>query len=389
MIPTLDFKTKTIRTERPNGSVPGMWSVALDIGYSAVKGFSPTMVYSFPAYARRISQSALLGTPRDDEIIYTDNTTGETWRVGATASDMIASDEARDSNAALYGRNRYFSPMFLAIARTGLGLGMMGNRYGLPEGKTLVVQTGLPPAYLKSDTPLIKEVLSMEHDFSIKVGQRPVQNFKFILPEKNIDVMPQPMGTLLSIATNQSGVQIPEATKYFSSNMLIFDPGFGTLDVFNIKNRLVDSHETFDDLGMKRVFQDTTNEIFRQFGTEITVPAMQKHLSTGKISVYNRKERRTAEKDFTDILLNANEQVCYEALGRIDNIFNNLFDHQYLVITGGTGMAWDKIIRDYYKGMSGLTIVSGAQNDNLPCIFSNVRGYYMYLLGKLRRSSLR
>jgi plasmid segregation protein ParM len=63
-----------------------------------------------------------------------------------------------------------------------------------------------------------------------------------------------------------------------------------------------------------------------------------------------------------------------------------LFDHDYLVVTGGTGAAWNAYIKDYYKGLSNLTIIAGNQNDNIPYIFSNVRGYYMYLVSKLKRS---
>lgn len=386
MINTAEFKTKTIFEERPNGSVPGMWGIALDIGYSSVKGFSPTQSYTFPFYARKISENMLaLGRPNEYEMLYKDNVTGELWRVGSSAIDIITSDESKDSVTSLYGRNRYFSPMFIVIARTGLGIGMMENRFGSPNGKNLVVQTGLPPAYLKNDTPLIKEALSGEHDFSIKIGERPWQNFQFSLPEDNIYVMPQPMGTLLSIATNKEGYQIKEANDYFNSNILIFDPGFGTLDVFNIKNRLIDSYETFDDLGMKRVLQETSDEIFKKYNVEISVPAMQKNLGQGTITITNRKERRTFEVPFGDILEEASKKVCLEALGKIENIYNNLFDHQYLVITGGAGAAWENIIKEQYQNMETLKIISGNQNDTLPCIFSNTRGYYMYLLGKLKK----
>ena len=41
-----NFKTKTIFTARKNESVDGIWTIALDIGYSAIKGFSNNMIYS-------------------------------------------------------------------------------------------------------------------------------------------------------------------------------------------------------------------------------------------------------------------------------------------------------------------------------------------------------
>lgn len=386
MIKTSDFKTRTIFLERRNLSAPGIWSIALDIGYSAVKGFSNNMVYCFPSYARKITTAMLgYGEANTNDIQYRDNVTGELWSVGESAQNMISSDDTKDSNESLYGRNRYYSDMFKVIARVGLGIGMIKNSIDSPENKNLVVQTGLPPAYLKSDTFMLQDVLSGNHNFSIKIGDKPWVTLSFNLPIENVSVMAQPMGTLLSISTDNTGKPIAEANKYFKSNMLIMDPGFGTLDIFNLKNRMIASTETFDDLGMKRVLTETANEIFNKYHQEIKVPAMQKSLETGSIKCFDRKARAATLQPFAEILETANKKVCNEALAKIDTIYNNLFDHDYLVITGGTGAAWSSYIREYYKNMQNITIISGNQNDNLPYIFSNVRGYYMFLVSRLRK----
>ena len=63
----------------------------------------------------------------------------------------------------------------------------------------------------------------------------------------------------------------------------------------------------------------------------------------------------------------------------------NLIDYDYLIITGGTGAAWLDQIRDKFKTMNTLTIINGNQNDNLPFIYNNVRGYYLYRYMKLKR----
>ena len=89
--------------------------------------------------------------------------------------------------------------------------------------------------------------------------------------------------------------------------------------------------------------------------------------------------------DFSDLLEKANEKVCYEALQKVDNIYNNLIDHDYLVVTGGTGDAWKSIITEYYSGMDSLKIINGNQNDMLPTLFSTVRGYYLYIVNKMKR----
>lgn len=385
MFSTANFKTKTVFIPRRNCSVKEFWGVALDVGYSAVKGFSNNMVYCFPSYARKLSSPLLnIGEDNPKDIQYRGED-GTIWSVGESAQNMISSSETKDSNQSLYGRNRYYSDMFKVIARVGLAMGMLENQYNSPVGKTLTVQTGLPPAYLKSDTAMIQDVLSGTHNFSIKIGNKPWINFNFTLPVENISVMAQPMGTLFSIATDNYGHAVPDAAKYFRSNMLIMDPGFGTLDVFSIKNRLIESTETFDDLGMKRVLTETANEIFNKYHQEIKVPAMQKNLDTGVVMCFDRKARTTKPVQFGDILERASIKVCKEALNKIDSIYDNLFDHDYLVITGGTGAAWSEYIQEYYKGMTSLQVIAGSKNDNLSCVFSNVRGYYMYLISKLNK----
>ena len=171
MFSTSNFKTKTTFIERKNESLENAWAVALDIGYSAVKGYSSNSVYSFPSYARKLTGQLLgFADVSANDILYKNNATGETWIVGASAQEMITTDETGDSLAELYGRNRYFSELFKVIAEVGMGLGMMTNTFGSPNGKPLMLQTGLPPAYLKSDSSLLKESLGGEHNFSVKVG---------------------------------------------------------------------------------------------------------------------------------------------------------------------------------------------------------------------------
>lgn len=388
MIKTQDYKTKTESINRKNVTYGDAWGIALDIGYSAVKGFSPNKVYRFPSYARKIEGHLLgMGTALDTDIFYRDAGDDTIWAVGECAQSMITSADAQDSNAALYGRNRYFSPMFKVIARVGLALGMMPNSYGNPENKKLVVQTGLPPAYIKSDAVYLREVLADTHKFEVKVGSGEWQQFCFALAPTDIYVMEQPLGTLISIATAQDGTKSPDADKYFGSRILIADPGFGTFDVFNLSNRIVQDTQTFDHLGMKAVFQRTADTIYDRYHTEIRVPAMQDNLAKGTFKRFDRKTMKTEQIDFAPILEEQSKAVCMEAIEQIKNIYNNLLDHDYLVVTGGTGEAWDAYIRDYFRFMDTLEVIPGNLNDTLSYTYSNVRGYYMFLQGRLRKAA--
>lgn len=378
MINAEKFKTKTILTERENPKRPGKWNIGIDIGYSGIKIFSPNMISCFPALAKKIPESMItISKEKDTDIQYRNLKTGDSWYVGEAAYSL---SNTNDNELALFGRTRYYSDMFKVMSEVGLALGMLSNKYGSFKNEELRVQTGLPPEYRNMDESDLKEVLAGEHHFAIKIGTREWKEFHFELTTDQIDIMDQPMGTLLSISTNNNGKPSSEAKKYFNSKILIFDAGFGTVDIYNVDNgKIVTKPETLD-LGMKQVFKGVIKDVAGKYKKEISLTDMQGILSTGKIKVFDKKTKSSTWKSIDDILEINNEKICREALERICSSYEDLVEHDYLVITGGTGAAWSGIIRETLSGMETLTVLSGAQNDNLSPIFANVRGYYMYSL---------
>ena len=55
-----------------------------------------------------------------------------------------------------------------------------------------------------------------------------------------------------------------------------------------------------------------------------------------------------------------------------------MWNVDFLLVTGGTGSAWLEMLRDRYKGMSTLSVISANQNEKISSVYSNVRGYYIY-----------
>lgn len=381
---TNSFRTRTIFMDRKHPSVSEKWIMGIDIGYSSVKVFAPNGYYSFPSYAIKVdSEQGKISEIKNTDIVFKNLLTNEIWYVGALAQNLIDSDDTSESINTLYNRHRYYSPMFNVIKSVGLALGMSKNEFGDPSGKPFYIQTGLPPKYITSDEEDLKNSFLGEYHFLLKIGNNPFKEYHFTINEENMaKIIPQPMGTLMSISMDQNGEMLPISNSYMSSNTLVFDPGFGTLDIYDIRNGVPFPPETFDTLGMKQVLKETSNMILAKFGKEIPVPAMQKYLETGTINVFNKKLMKSEFKEFDYILKEANEKVCAEAIEKIKNTYNFLIDYRYLIITGGTGAAWSPYIREHFKNMETLTIVAGNQNDDLPYIFSNVRGYYMYLRKK-------
>lgn len=383
---TSNFRTKTNFIARNNGHINGAWEIAIDLGYSAVKLFSPNSVARFPNYAKRIGNDfAYASATPKNSIRYQDLTTGEMWLVGEVAQNIMTSGDTTDSGATLYGRERWTNPMSKVVAETGLGLGMMANEFGAPANDKIVIQTGLPEKYMDDEEDL-RDFLSGEHHFAIQIADGPWQTFHFNVDASDIYIMSQPKGTLFSVCIDSNGQFIPSAAKYLSSSIIIFDAGFGTLDIFPITSGTVGRGETWKDLGMNRILQETQRGIKDSFHVDVPVPAMQKHLETGTVRYMNKKQFKSTEYAFGDILADATSRICDEAINRTASALN-LLDYNYLIVTGGTGAAWYNQICGKFKDFETLTIIKGSQNDELPFVYANVRGYYYYRYNKLNQEA--
>ena len=383
---TRKFRTKTELINRENKKVDGIWEIALDLGYSAVKLFSPNKVASFPSYAKRIDDTfQFAGQAPKEAIIYKNNVTNEMWLVGEVAQNTITSGDTSDSESSLYGRERYENPMFTVIASCGLGIGLLENDLAAPKDDKIVLETGLPERYMNDKADLI-DALAGSYNFSLKLGASDWKSFVFEIDRADIDVMSQPKGTLFSVCMKNDGQFTADARKYLQTSGIVFDPGFGTLDIFPIYEGTVRNGETYSDLGMKRVLAETSKTILEKYKVEIPVPQMQKYLDRGTVRFVDRKKFISKDYPFDDILAASSNMVCKEAIKRMASAIN-LGDYNYLIITGGTGAAWYHHIEETFKDFGSLTLIKGNQNDDLSFIYSNVRGYYLNRYKKLLKGA--
>ena len=132
MINTINFKTKTILSERNNPVRGNVWNIGLDIGYSSVKGFSPNAVSCFPAFAKKASDTPSMAAPKPTDIQYRNDITGEIWDVGENAQNRAT---ANDSEVSLFTKVRFFSEMFRVISEVGMAFGMLKTNMVLRKEK--------------------------------------------------------------------------------------------------------------------------------------------------------------------------------------------------------------------------------------------------------------
>ena len=124
---------------------------------------------------------------------------------------------------------------------------------------------------------------------------------------------------------------------------------------------------------------------------------MQKYLSQGYITQFDKTTRRGYNYDFSGILEECNRNVAKEAIDYFCELFNYFLEYRYLILTGGTGEAWFPYFKDALSGIPNLTVVPGNKGTEgffrdeegnaspLPFFFSNVRGYYFSLQLRLMR----
>lgn len=381
-----EYKTKSeIRTRKQpringNNQYKGRTIVALDGGYSSVKGVGPDRVFMFPSYAKKVNKDLeVIGKVRAEDIQFRDNKTGDVWLVGQSAEALMnVSDIAATTDASLYTRYRYKSDIFRVIMATGMCLGL----YGTGAGNEIFLQTGLPAEYKNRDTDALVSALSGDYDISIKIGNSDWVSFKYTLDSDHIGVMEQPQGTLCAI-TYQDGVVSETGRSVMRSNSMIFDVGFGTEDIFSIRAGYKDKHHTYSDTGMRAVFEEVIAQLSAKYPIDIKIFEFQKYLESGKASYFNREENGVFEVDFCDSLLKENAKLCEKSMNRLLQEYDNMLDYQYLIVTGGTGQSRFAQIQKFFEKYKLKVLPGNLNTPDLPFCYSNVIGYYMFRHAKL------
>lgn len=378
---TESYKTRSEIIERKmprvngNNQYKAKTIVALDIGYSSVKGASPNRVFMFPSYCKKASKDLeVIGKVRPEDIQFRDNTTGEIWLVGQSAQALMTqTDVAATTDISLYTRYRYKSENFKVWALTGMCLGL----WGTGAGNEIFLQTGLPAEYKARDTKPLIDALVGDYDVSVKVGNNDWVDFKFSLDADHIDVMEQPKGTLCSVVYDD-GVLTDLGKQIMGANSMILDIGFGTEDIFPIRTGYKEPSKTYPDTGMRATFEAVISDLIQNYPIDIKIFEFQKYLEEGKASYFDNNDFRVYDIDFTEQLVKANTELCDKSLKRMLQEYANMMDYQYLIVTGGTGESRYKQIEEFFKTFKVTVLPGNLNTKDLSFQYSNVIGYYMF-----------
>lgn len=390
MINTKAFKTRSEIIEKKlpringNNQYKGKTIVALDIGYSGVKGASPNRVFTFPSYAKKTPKDLdVVGKVRPSDIQLRNDKTGECWLVGQAAETMMDQvDIESTTDASLYTRYRYDSEVFKVLAMTGMALGL----WGTGSGNDIYLQTGLPATYKDRDEGKIVSALCGDYAVSIKVGSGDWVPFQFTLDENHIDVMEQPQGTLCATAYD-NGVVSQMGKDILRSNSIILDIGFGTEDIFSIRSGYKNAHQTYSDTGMRAVFEAVIKQLqadHKNYALETKIFELQRYMENGEVPYFDADEFQMHNLPFADILEEKNREIGDKSIRRLMQDYGNLVGYNYLIVTGGTGESRFEQIKEMLSGLPTLQVLPGNLNtQDLAFSYSNVMGYYMLRHAKL------
>lgn len=382
------FRTRDRIFNHAYPTVEGYWLCGVDIGYGGIKGFSPNKAFSISSYVYKIprgdADNRAAGV-RSTDIVYRDKE-GD-WAVGDFAYDLEDPRSPKTLDTKKTAKeNRYLDKEFKIYFSVAMGLALLSNDERQRLDEKIMVQTGLPTKYLKmGHARLLRAGIQGQYDFDLKVGENDYVHFNFEITPDQLFIITQPQGALYSACKDVNGNDVPLGDDYMSQHTLVLDPGFLTTD-FNGFNKSVplDAESDSLELGMHEVFSRAIKAIDIDQGVKTTIVEFRKALSTGKIECFDYIRGEYKDIEIATYLEKACKEVCNEVFDSLMTSYQGLSTHKYLLVAGGTGAAWLPYIVERLKKHR-LTIVKCNQNDQqLSNVFSTARGYYFWLLDRIR-----
>lgn len=367
-----DFNTQQEITACKN-PLNDTWIIGIDIGFSAVKGFAPNKRFCFPSYVKKLEHP--LNMEDINDIYYRDET--GVYLVGTNAQNLVQAKDTNDTGA-MFDRDRYFTQDFKVLLRTAIGIGLMDNQsFRRARTMPVFVQTGLPAAYVKEDAPLIRRAFSESGKFDLKLGGGKWERLENTLKGEDVSVMSQPSGTLNSIMSGDDGHFRPDAKRFIAGNILIADAGFGTFDLYGVINRRTALQESASNLGMKRVLEEASAAVYKDYKVDIRISQMRKYMKAGFFKYTDIAKRKSVKIPLESYITDACKKVAIESVNKLFELSGYFQDYDILIVTGGAGAAYLPYYREALKDMEALDVLPGNDGNDLPIFYANARGYYM------------
>ncbi len=286
--------------------------VGIDIGYNAVKVVRGEKMVSFPSIVGSPDESrfSFNGTGDDNSVIEVDN---QSYLVGTEA--LLQSRFAPRRQ----GRNWINSQEYKLLFLTALAQITKASHVNMD------IVTGLPINFYDDDKEILQNNLLGQH--KIKYNNQPLQVFTIRICK----VIPQPFGTLLSVALNNQGKAF-ESNLYATGNIGVIDIGGGTVNFLTVdrlreigtKTESIDSGVWKAILAIKKLFASKFPDLGEMKDHEVA-----KIIEQGNLDYYDKTI------NVSDITNNELEKLANEIRVVSSNIWPDLGKLKEILITGG------------------------------------------------------
>ena len=320
--------------------------LGVDIGYGFVKGYDGQNEIAFPSVVgigRDISYQSILTNYKSPLDTLAINYNGKNYFIG----DYAIRQSSIPSRSLDIKKPEDLNTLLLFLTTLGL--------YSSEEHQQFSVVTGLPTNHILTYQDQLKNILSGEHQISIKLKGRD-QGRRLVVTD--INIVPQPFGTLFNLVLDSNG----EIADHDMSNKVvgICDIGFKTADfVVSDSLEFVDRLSSSSVNGMVSAYDIIASMIRSRYKID------KKDYELDQI-VQNKSIKIAGQiYDISDII----SEAYYNLAAKIKTELDSLWDYRELdsiILTGGGGEALSEYLIPRFNNMM---LVQDAQ-------FANVKGFW-------------
>ncbi|QYY44717.1 plasmid segregation protein ParM domain-containing protein (plasmid) [Aneurinibacillus thermoaerophilus] len=326
--------------------------LGIDHGNGSVKGKSAVKEITLPSIIARpdsFGEAELAGTKKLRLASF--ESTKHAGEVYMWGKDIR---ESNDQLATYGSENRYGDKHYQLLSE-------FAAASLLPNGKTfedVVVVTGCPSRE-RNNPELVQQ---LENVFKGIHGIT-IDSIKKMFDVSEVYVLPQPMGTIMSLYLDDAGYVVDEdyETKYVG----VIDIGSGTTDIDGIK-ALRRQNDDIDSIpmGMMDAYKKIADYInLKNSNALATAQKVEQQITSDSFKISDRASVDIAEKKQQVF-----QELAESLINKIKQRWSNRTKFDRLLLTGGGAV----LLGDYFKSLAeDIIVVPDAQ-------FANARGFYRY-----------
>ncbi|MGM9934247.1 ParM/StbA family protein [uncultured Clostridium sp.] len=332
--------------------------IAVDPGFDTIKVIANGKFFKFPFNTEKTDEKKISNmTVADDFILYR-NKDNETWRIGQYARELIFekkdSSDIEEKMKSFYSEKRFVSDEFTIGLRTAIAMAVSElGLYDEINNINIFIMVALPHSVRDNYSTQVKSILCGNHDYFVKIGKEPEEEYTYIIDEDNIFTVSQTVASILGETSDDDG-NIDEDKFYYLSDgpTLVIDGGFYTIgEVAVDRGGSINEEKTFSDTehAMKNINMEIAKELEDQ-RPDIKYYVIE-YLMTkndGKVKYLN-----DGKADIIDLNILKKDKIkemSYRFIESLNKKYNNLLDFNYVLVTGGTGACYYDYLKEYYVG---------------------------------------